>query len=303
MFQDKKLSIGSLLKVFWWQIGVTWALTVFETFILVALPLLIGRSIDGLLNADWTPFYWLAGAMAVLLVTGVGRRVYDTRAYGRMRVDLGAAVVDKAKGAPVSTVNARLDMSRELITFLEEEAPIVLMALLQVMVSLVILFSFHGLLAATAGGATVLALAVYGFASGRFFKLNGDLNAQTENQVSVLEGGVREAIGAHLSALRRHEVRLSDTEAIVYGLIFLVLLAMLGTNLWFAATQISATPGEIFSIVTYSYEFIESAVMLPATLQSLTRISEITQRINQLSAPAADSVTETDAGVETPPRA
>jgi len=85
-------------------------------------------------------------------------------------------------------------------------------------------------------------------------------------------------------------VRLSDTEAIVYGLIFVVLLSMLGTNLWFAATQLSATPGEIFSIVTYSYEFIEAAVMLPITLQTLTRISEITQRLNRLG--EEDAVTE-----------
>ncbi|MEM9055605.1 MAG: ABC transporter six-transmembrane domain-containing protein, partial [Pseudomonadota bacterium] len=136
---------------------------------------------------------------------------------------------------------------------------------------------------ATAGGATILALIIYGLANNRFFRLNGDLNAQSEKQVSILEGGIKEAIGAHLSALRRHEVRLSDTEAIVYGLIFTVLLVMLGFNLWFAATQLSASPGQIFSIVTYSFEFIESAVMLPVTLQSLTRISEITQRINKLA--------------------
>jgi ABC-type bacteriocin/lantibiotic exporter with double-glycine peptidase domain len=281
MLQDRKLSIGSILRVFWWQVGVTWALTLFETFILVSLPLLIGLSIDGLLTDSWQPFIWLSAAMAVLLVTSVGRRLYDTRAYGRMRVELGAAVVEKAKDQPISTTNARLDMSRELITFLEAEAPIVIMALLQVIVSLVILYSFHGLLAATAGAATLLSLLVYALASGRFFRLNGDLNAQSEQQVLALEGGVREAIGAHLSALRRHEVRLSDTEAVVYGLIFAVLLSMLGTNLWFAATQLSATPGQIFAIVTYSYEFIESAVMLPITLQSLTRLSEITQRLNQ----------------------
>ena len=283
MFQDKKLSLSSIVKVFWLQVSVTWALTLLETLILVSLPLLIGRSIDGLLNANWSPFYWLSTAMAVLIVLSVGRRLYDTRAYGRMRVELGAAVVEKAKDEPVSKTNARLDMSRELITFLEAEAPIVIMAFLQVMVSLVILYSFHGILALTAGAATVMALAIYGIANGRFFAINADLNTQTETQVSVLEGGVRDAIGAHLSALRHHEVRLSDTEAIVYGLIFVVLLSMLGTNLWFAAAQISASPGEIFSIVTYSFEFIESAVMLPAALQSLTRISEITQRINHLS--------------------
>ena len=214
MFQDRKLSIGSILRVFWFQVSLTWALTLFETFILVSLPLLIGRSIDGLLNGDWTSFIWLCGAMAMLLVTSVIRRLYDTRAYGRMRVELGSAVVDKGKDQPVSTTNARLNMSRELITFLEAEAPIVLMAVVQVLVSLIILFSFHGLLAATAGGATLLALAIYGLSSGRFFRLNGDLNAQSEQQVSVLEGGIKDAIKAHLLALRRHEVRLSDTEAV-----------------------------------------------------------------------------------------
>ena len=291
MFADKKLSLTSIIRVFWLQVSVTWALTLFETLILVTLPLLIGRSIDGPLNDTWTPFYWLATAMLVLLLTSIGRRLYDTRAYGRMRVELGAAVAAKAETGAVSTTNARLDMSRELISFLEAEAPIVIMALLQVIVSLVILFSFHGLLAATAGGATLAALMIYGLSSRRFFRLNGDLNAQSERQVAVLETGIKEAIGAHLMALRRHEVRLSDTEAIVYGLIFAVLLTMLGVNLWFAATQLAATPGQIFSIVTYSYEFIESAVMLPAALQSLTRISEITQRINRLSETSPEAET------------
>ena len=233
MFQDKKYRSDQSLGSIWLQVGVTWALTLFETFILVSLPLLIGYPIDGLLAGDWSPFFWLCGAMVILIVVSVGRRLYDTRAYGRMRVELGAAVVEKSQNIPVSTTNARLAMSRELITFLESEAPIVIIALLQIIVSMAILYSFHGLLAATAGGATLLALAIYGIASGRFFRLNGNLNAQAEEQVSVLEGGVREAI--------------------VYGLIFIVLLSMLSTNLWFA------------------------------TLQSLTRISEITQRINQLS--------------------
>ena len=299
MLQDRKLSLGSILRVFWPQVGVTWALTLLETLILVALPLLIGRSIDGLLNGVWDPFIALLIAMAILLAMSVGRRLYDTRAYGKIRVELGAAVVEKAKDQPVSTTNARLEMSRELVTFLEAEAPIVIMALIQVLVSLIILYSFHGLLAATAGAATLLALIIYGVSSGRFFQLNSDLNAQAEKQVSVLEGCVRKAIHAHLSALRRHEVRISDTEALVYGLIFMVLLAMLATNLWFAATQLSATPGEIFSIVTYSYEFIESAVMLPAALQSLTRISEITQRINALSAADAETDTRKDVEIET----
>ena len=165
MFADKKLSLTTIVRAFWLQVSVTWTLTLLETLILVTLPLLIGRSIDGFLNDTWGPFLWLASAMSILLLTSVSRRLYDTRAYGRMRVELGAAVAAKAEMGQVSTTNARLNMSRELIGFLETEAPIVIMALLQVSVSLVILFSFHGLLAATAGGATLAALIIYGLSS------------------------------------------------------------------------------------------------------------------------------------------
>ena len=132
MFADKKLSLTNIVRAFWLQVSVTWTLTLLETLILVTLPLRIGQSIDGFLNDTWGPFLWLASAMSILLLPSVSRRLYDTRAYGRMRVELGAAVAAKAEMGQVSTTNARLNMSRELIGFLETEAPIVLLDLLQV---------------------------------------------------------------------------------------------------------------------------------------------------------------------------
>ncbi|MEO1223033.1 MAG: ABC transporter six-transmembrane domain-containing protein [Pseudomonadota bacterium] len=275
-----RLSLGSLVRVFWRPVLVTWGLTILETATLAALPLLIGHSIDGLLSGDWTPFVWLMATMGALLVLATGRRIYDTRAYGTMRVAFGAAIVDRAAGKPVSAVNARLNTGRELVDFLETDVPLVMAAVIQLIASIVVLFSFHGYLAASAGGATLAVLLIYGLSSGRFFKLNRALNRQTEKQVTALASGAPSKLRGHLSVLRRHEVRISDTEALVYGLVFALLLTMLGFNLWFAAAESGASPGQIFSIVAYSYEFMESAVILPATLQSLTRIAEITARIN-----------------------
>ena len=275
-----RLSLGSLMRVFWRPVSVTWGLTILETATLAALPLLIGHSIDGLLTGDWTPFVWLMATMGALLILATGRRIYDTRAYGTMRVAFGEAIVDRAAGKPVSAVTARLTMGRELVDFLETDVPQVMAAVIQLIASVIVLFSFHGYLAASAGGATLAVLLVYGVSSGRFFKLNRALNRQTEKQVTAVASGAPGKLRAHLSVLRRHEVRISDTEALVYGLVFALLLAMLGFNLWFAATESGASPGQIFSIVAYSYEFMESAVILPATLQSLTRIAEITARIN-----------------------
>jgi len=248
---------------------------------LALFPLLIGRSIDGLLAGDPAAFEQLVAVMALLLMVATGRRVYETRAYGAMRVALGQAQAHRAGGEAVSVTNARVLMGRELVDFLEKEAPMSITGVIQVVVALAVLLSFHATLALSAAAAAGAMLGIYALSSRRFFRLNADLNPQSEAQVAELESRSPARIAAHLIGLRRHEVRLSDTESIVYALIFAALLAMLAFNLWFAATQTGASTGEIFAIVTYSYEFIETSVILPMTLQSLTRLAEITRRINK----------------------
>lgn len=275
-----RLSLSSLARVFWRPISLTWILTLLETALLVALPLLIGRAIDGLLSSDSTPFLFLLGTMAALLLVAVGRRVYDTRVYGTIRVELGTQLVSRANSGSVSAVNAHLDMSSELVQFLELELPQLMGALINLLFAVSVLLFFHGILALSVLVSITVLLLIYGAFSSRFFTLNRVINQQTEQQVTVLAAGSKPGLLNHLTALRQQAVRLSDTEALVYGLIFLVLMSMLGFNLWFAATQIGATPGQIFSIVTYSLNLMESAVVLPATLQSYTRLAEITERIN-----------------------
>lgn len=247
---------------------------------LASLPLLIGWSIDGLLNDDFYPFFWLIVTMALLLATGIFRRLLDTRAYGTMRVELGAAVAGNKKNRHLSATNAQVDMSGELIDFLETEAPLLLTAIIHAIYSIAFLLTFHAVLAATATTAILASLLIYLLFGRHIFQLNGALNNQSEKQVAVLERTKGQDFRDHLSLLRWHRVRLSDLEALVYGLIFALLLSMLGFNLWFATTQTDASPGQVFSIVVYSYEFIESAIMLPMALESLTRIAEITDRIN-----------------------
>lgn len=278
---SERLSIGMLMRRFWGRITLTWGLTLIETALFALLPLLIGRSIDGLLGDDWTPFSYLMAALGALLIIATGRRIYDTRAYGTMRVELGKAQAERGKDDPVSVTNARVAMGREMVDFLEDTAPVSMTAFVQVLVSVGILLSFHNNLAIAAGGALVLMLAIYGVFSRRFFRLNGALNEVAERQVQTLEGRDPKSITKHFLGLRREEVRLSDTESLVYGLIFAVLLSMLAYNLWFAATQLGSTPGQIFSVVAYSQEFLQAAVQLPFALQSLTRLSEITERINR----------------------
>ncbi|TLP58534.1 hypothetical protein FEE96_19020 [Parasedimentitalea maritima] len=284
MMRDKQLTLGGLFSAFWPQITVTWAMTLVEVGLFASVPLLIGFAIDGLIQDDYAAFYQLGGVFLVLIVVATLRWVYDTRAYGIMRVELGKALVARSGTMPVSRLNARLTMGRELVDFLEKEAPESVTSIVRATAAIVILAGFHPNLAFAAFAALVITGLLYALVHRRFFNLNRSLNVQSEKQVGVLESRSLPRLGAHLLALRKSEVRISDTEGVIYGLISVALLGLQMFNLWFATRGLGATAGQVFSIITYSWDFVESALVLPITLQTFSRLSEITGRINQTEA-------------------
>ncbi|MGH1416828.1 MAG: ABC transporter six-transmembrane domain-containing protein [Pelagimonas sp.] len=278
--EDGPITIPALLRVFWRRIGLTWVLTLFETALTALVPLFIGFAIDGLLAQNTTALFQLITVMAVLIAISVARRAYDTRVFGTVRVEVGRAQAARAPDQPVSMLNARLSMGREIVDFLEGELPLVIAAVVQLVISMIVLFAFGPMLALAGAVAVVAMLMIYALFHRRFYRLNGHLNQQTERQVGILETRNPRGLLLHLSHLRRVEVRLSDSESILYGAIFIVLLGLVVFNLWYATTTLPITTGTIFSIVSYSWEFIESALALPVTLQGWSRLSEITKRIN-----------------------
>jgi len=280
MLADKPLTIATLLRTFFGSISITWLLTLCETAMMSLIPLFIGFAIDGLLNEELTALRNLGIVFAALIVISVIRRVYDTRVYGTLRVELGSELVTRSAQMPVSRQNARLDMGRELVDFLEREVPELMNSVVQLVVSLAILFLFHPVLAYSAVASAIVMVGFYLLFHRRFYRLNGNHNQQTEKQVHILETRLSAKVRRHLGKLRNIEVQLSDTEAYVYGAIFFAMTGFILFNLWFAATHVETTVGTIFAIVSYSWEFVESALVLPVTLQGWSRLSEIMNRIN-----------------------
>jgi len=274
------LKISTLLRLFPGRIAITWGMTLYETVLLALIPLFIGYAIDGLLAERLGALVNLGLLFVALVVVAVLRRLYDTRVYSTMRVELGKAQAARGAYLPVSTLNAQIGMGRELVEFLEETLPIVITGAMQLTIAVVILYSYSPLLAASAAIAAAMAMCIYALFHRRFYRLNGDLNQQTEKQVGVLERRRARSVAAHFFGLRRAEVRISDTEALLYGFVFLALLALVIFNIWHATTALAVTTGAIFAIVSYSWDFVDGSVTLPATLQSWTRLSEITRRIN-----------------------
>jgi ABC-type bacteriocin/lantibiotic exporter with double-glycine peptidase domain len=275
-----RIDLINILRNFPGRIALTWGIVIFENILMALVPLLIGLTIDGLLAGRLDELGWMVATLASLGVVAVGRRIYDTRTYGTIRLHLGTELHSRIPDLKVSARSARLDMSREIVDFLEQGAPELITAVIQITASLVILSSFDFKLGLSSIAVLVGMILVYGCFHGRFYKHNANLNEQREKQVDALTSGNRLGIFRHLKALRRHEVSISDTEAVVYGGIFLLQIAFIAANLFLGAAIIDVTAGQIFSIATYSWEYVEAALLLPIALQSWSRLSEIIGRIN-----------------------
>jgi hypothetical protein len=63
-----------------------------ENGLMTILPLLIGYNIDGLLEQNFTPLRLLEIVFFGLIVISVLKRLYDTRVYSQLRVELGLDV-------------------------------------------------------------------------------------------------------------------------------------------------------------------------------------------------------------------
>ncbi|MGP9826091.1 ABC transporter six-transmembrane domain-containing protein [Ectopseudomonas khazarica] len=262
------------------KISVTWILVIAENLLMALLPLFIGYSIDSLMNNQYQNVLILAGVLTALVIVAVARRIYDTRIYGDIRVKVGLDTDTRLRSHPVSTRSARLSMSREPVDFLEHDLPPLLTAIIQLLVTLIVLASFSPWLAMSAGGAGLLMLTIYALFHQSFVRLNARLNSQVERQVNVLSSLPPSGLYTHLRKLKAREVKLSDTEAALYGIVFMVLFAFVLTNLLLTTQLNTPSAGQLFAVVTYSLEFVEAALLLPITLQTLSRLRDIHGRLN-----------------------
>ncbi|SON52111.1 ABC transporter six-transmembrane domain-containing protein [Vibrio tapetis] len=280
MHQASAITLSSILSKHRYKVGVTWLMVILENVLLALLPLFIGYSIDSLLAGQHHDLIMLSVILTSLIVLSVLRRIYDTRAYGEIRVEIGMQAGSQLRNKPITTRNARLTMSREIVDFLEDDLPPLLTAIIQLFVAIIILSNFNHWLGLAAILTGVTMLLIYSGFHQSFIRLNAKLNTQVERKVNVLSYLPLSGLRIHLNKLKRREIHLSDTEAIVYGLIFLLLFGFVVINLLLTTQLLTPSSGALFSIVTYSLEFVEAAIMLPITLQTLSRLSEINQRLN-----------------------
>lgn len=271
--------IKSLFKEFKFQFLLTLVLILAEAGIMLLFPLFIGHAIDGVINESRLGVFQLGGLGLALLIVGVGRRVFDSRFYGKIYEASGEKMVSRMKYNQSSVKTARLSMMREFFEFLENALPELINNIIGLVGVVSILFSlnikvFYGSLVVTA-----VIFLVYWLTSKKTMDYNQAFNNEMERQVVVLAKNDQNALKNHLKQTVKWNIKLSDLEAFNFSVSWVVALAFLVVAIIVSVGDGVVQYGALFALVMYVFQYIENVLSLPLFYQNWLRLQEIMVRL------------------------
>jgi ABC-type multidrug transport system fused ATPase/permease subunit len=280
-------STGKLLQTIFGKyrrsILATYIVTLLENLFELFYPSLTGLAVNGLLKHDLTGLALLLGVWLIHTATGVFRQRYDTRVFSSIYTDIASRTVAEQERMGVSTshIVARSSLSREFVTFFERDIPATVHSVFGLLGALVLLLFYDAWSAAFCLMLLIpLAILNRGY-SRRTLTLNRGLNNQLEREVTVLTRRNSSRVLGHYRLLARWRIRLSDAEAMNWGVMELFSIGLSAAVIIRVASLPHVEPGTIYAMLAYLWNFIASLDHVPALVQQLSRLKDIARRMNE----------------------
>lgn len=279
----QKISLPLLMRRYWRRTAFTWFLVVLDGFLFLLFPLAIGWSVDGLIQGETSGLLALALLCFLVLLTGSGRRFYDTRVYSGIYQEISREFVEREnrRGAPVSRTAARASLFTELVEFLENSLPEIVNQMINFGGTLLViaLLDIHIFLNCLIGA--VFTLLVFSSSEKRIIALHKGMNDEQERQVAVIEQNQIAQIKAHFRKMMRWNIRLSDLETWNYAAAWAILASVLIASIAASVTPGQTQYGQIVALIMYVFGFIESVLVFPLFYQQLLRLGDISRRLSE----------------------
>lgn len=266
-----------------WQLILTYSLFSLEMLGSLLRPYFLGKAIDGLIYGSNTGLYQLIAIHVAYVIVGVIRHRFDTRTYTSIYTSLVTKLINRKNiNRDTSKLSAHSNLAREFVDFLEFDLVYVVEAAYNILGSLILLF-FYDIKVVGICLAILIPVSIFSFFYGRKMKqLTKSKNDELENQVDIIKTGNPLAINRHYNKLRFWQIKISDQEAWNFGIMELLIIAVIGFSLyvtsWMTHT-VEVPAGSLIGIYTYILKFVGGLDTIPYTVQRLTNLSDITTRM------------------------
>lgn len=268
------------LRPFRGPLAFTVSLVVVESVGWLLFPLVIGRAIDSAIGGSVRGLVELVVLSVATVGVDVFRRVYDSRAYAKVYVQMSEELAARQSGTGTSAKTARLGMLGEVVEFFENSLPTLVSSVLGLVGTVAILSALSLPIFAGCMIVVVATVAVYGWTGKFTTRFNEGYNNEYERRVEIVDSGNPARVARHIRRIMRWNIKLSDLEAANFGILWVLMAALLAYSVH-ATARDTVEYGGVVAVVMYVFQFIESVAMLPLFYQQWLRLREIVGRLSE----------------------
>lgn len=274
--------LGKLVQAHRMRLGITYVLFSLEMTGALLRPFFLGMAINDLMEHSYRGLILLSLVHFVWLVIGTIRHRYDTRTYSAIYTSLVTRFLSrKIQPKEVSKLSAHSTLAREFVDFLEFDLVYIIEAVYNILGSMILLFFYQSSVVLLCLAILLPVMVISYFYGKKMKRLTQLKNDELEKQVNVISSGDSIAIRKHFNNLRKWQIRISDQEAWNFGMMELMVMVVIALSL-LITNQVAGTTvlaGNIIGIYNYILKFVSGLDTIPYTVQRITALNDITQRI------------------------
>jgi ABC-type multidrug transport system fused ATPase/permease subunit len=267
------------------------SLVVVEKLAWIVEPTLFGRLLDRLIaffgakgHISYTvPLILWIGVFAINSGVGAARRSIDEKIYLKIFTNIAVEVTESSreKGLDVAKTAARVELSRDYVTFLKRRVPDFIEQGFDLGGTAIALAFFDWRISLTCL-LIVFPLAVINrFYGWKVKGLQKEFHDMREGVFEIFARKDSRHVRAYYEAMARPQRKIANLGALNFGLIRLFLLGIFLVVLFIAIDIDNLSTGQIYSVVAYLWTFVTSTEYLPDLMESYASLKDIQERVRR----------------------
>lgn len=246
---------------------------------IITQPLLLGKTIDGLLEGNWFWLTFLGLSYFISNFFNYKRMVYDTKVYTKIYNHIVFKFLKKPN-IDNSTKVARTDMAHDIVGVLEGYVHYYIATIVTIIGSIGFIYSENwgvGVLISLAFVFIVLVVLAF------YKKIRQAINVRNnhyENKVKAIEQGLNQSI-SFFNRRRRLEIFESTLQGKNWFLVGMVRhVFLLASIVLLVTTSKDITIGSVITVYSYVDNFLISLMSVPVAFEMYSRLGNIIKRVS-----------------------
>ena len=263
------------------QLLITYVLFSLEMIGALLTPYFLGEAVNGLINKSYNGLIYLCTVRFIWMIIGVIRQRYDTRTYSSIYNDIVTKFLSRQfSHKDVSKLSAHSNLAREFVDFLEHDLVYVLEAVYNIFGSLILLFFYDVRVVGICFSILIPVLTISYFYGKKMKQLNKTKNDELENQIDVIQSGNIVAIHKHYDKLRFWQIKISDKQAINFGIMEILSIIVIAFSLITTHNgELLLNAGSLIGMYSYVKSFVTGLDTIPYAVDKYASLNDIARRI------------------------